>query len=81
MASRQSAKSLWLVLSLSHVSWTWSDRCVVVNMLSDVGTENTYIMDDHTDFVQEVPRDLQCLPMILAIYVEEDASIRLDIPI
>ena len=23
-------------------SWTWSERCVVVNILSDVGTENTY---------------------------------------
>ena len=23
-------------------SWTWSERCVVVNILSDVGTENTH---------------------------------------
>ena len=23
-------------------SWTWSERCVVVHILSDVGTENTY---------------------------------------
>ena len=23
-------------------SWTWSERCVVVNILSTVGTENTY---------------------------------------
>ena len=41
-ASRQSANHLWLVLSSSHVPWTWSERCVVVNILSDVGTENTY---------------------------------------
>ena len=33
---------LWLVLSSSHVSWTWSERCVVVHILSDVGTENTH---------------------------------------
>ena len=24
------------------LSWTWSERCVVANILSDVGTENTY---------------------------------------
>ena len=35
-------------------------------------------MDDHTGFVQSVPRDLQCLPMMLAIYVVEDVSIRPD---
>ena len=23
-------------------SWTWSEKCVVVNTLSDVGTDNTY---------------------------------------
>ena len=39
------------------------------------------LMDDHTHFVQEVPRDLQCLPMSWAIYVVEDACKHLDIPI
>ena len=33
----------WLVFSCGRVSWTWSERCVVVHILSDVGTENTYI--------------------------------------
>ena len=42
VASMQSANPLWLVLSCSHVSWTWSERCVVVHILSDVGTENTH---------------------------------------
>ena len=27
-------------------SWTWSERCVVVHILSDVGTENTYTLLD-----------------------------------
>ena len=42
VASRQSANPLWLVLSCGHVSWTCSERCVVVKFLSDVVTENTY---------------------------------------
>ena len=36
-------------------------------------------MDDRASFVQEVPRDLQCCPMILAICVVEDVSKNLDI--
>ena len=28
MAAKQSANPLWVVLSCSHVSWTWSERCV-----------------------------------------------------
>ena len=36
-------------------------------------------MDDHQNYRQEVPRDLQCLPKIWAIQVVEDVSIRLDI--
>ena len=27
-------------------SWTWSGRCVVVNILSTVGTENTYMIGE-----------------------------------
>ena len=33
------------------------------------------------NFVQEEPRDLQCLTMIKAICVVDDVSIRLDLPI
>ena len=36
-------------------------------------------MGVRVNFVREEPLDLQCLPMICAIYVMEDASIRLDI--
>ena len=36
-------------------------------------------MGDHINFFQDVPRDLQCLPMSLAICVVEDISKRLDI--
>ena len=39
---RASVNPLWLVLSCCHVSWTWSERCVVANILSTVQTENTY---------------------------------------
>ena len=35
-------------------------------------------MDDRTSFVQEVPWDLQCLPVIWAICVVEDVSKHLD---
>ena len=38
-------------------------------------------MDDHINSVQEVPLDLQCLPMILAICVVESVSTHLDIRI
>ena len=31
----------WCCLEVM-LSWTWSERCVVVNILSDVGTENTH---------------------------------------
>ena len=41
----------------------------------------TQPVDDHTNFVQEVARDLQCLPMILAMYAVEDVSKRPDSPI
>ena len=33
IAKRQHFCGMW--------SWTWSEKCVVVNILSDVGTENT----------------------------------------
>ena len=39
------------------------------------------LMNDHTNFVQEVPRDLPCLPKMLAIYVVENVSKHLDNPI
>ena len=39
-----------------------------------------WLMDDHINFVQEVPRDLQCLPKIsVTYYVVEDLPIRLAI--
>ena len=38
------------------------------------------LMDDRTSVVQEVPRDLQYFPMILAICVVEDVSQHLDTP-
>ena len=43
VASRQSANPFcgWCCLEVMW-SWTWSERCVVVNILSDVGTENTH---------------------------------------
>ena len=36
-------------------------------------------MDDHTNFAQEEPQDLQCLRMTLATWVVEDVSISQDI--
>ena len=39
------------------------------------------LMNDHTNFVQDVPQDLPCLPKMLAIYVVENVSKHLDNPI
>ena len=41
VASRQSANPFVTGVVLKSWSWTWSERCVVVKLQSDVGTDNT----------------------------------------
>ena len=54
---------------------------VLTKLLRTVFPTIVQLMDDRTNLVSEVPRDLQCLPMIWAMYAAEDVSTRLDIPI
>ena len=50
-----------------------------MKLLRNVFPVTIRLMGDHVYFVQEVLRNLQCLPMIWAIYVVKDVSIRLNI--
>ena len=64
-------QSLWLVLSCSHVSWTWSERCVVVHILSGVGTQKLTRRAEKTESVQSVLAEVR---LILALFSSVENS-------